>query len=149
MELDQSNEEIVDWPRWCDEQISREQSDFVVCVCTAEYRRRIEGNVPPERGKGVYWEGALLDDDIYDDKGNGRFIPVLLDEEPGSSIPRFLRGWTHYRFSQFALSDPGYEHLLRILHRKAKVEKNEIGRFPDAVGQARASHLAVVGANRL
>jgi TIR domain-containing protein len=132
VELDQfHNEEIVDWPRWCKERTSREQSEFVVCVCTAEYRRRIEGNVPPEKGKGVYWEGALLDDDIYDDKGNARLIPLLLDDEPESSIPRFLRGWTHCRLSQFALSEPGYEHLLRILHRIAKVEKNEIGPVPD------------------
>ena len=57
VELDQfHNEEIVDWPRWCNERISREHSDFVLCVCTAEFKRRIEGNVPPEKGKGVYWE---------------------------------------------------------------------------------------------
>ena len=62
VELDQfHNEEIVDWPRWCNERISRELSDFVVCVCTAEYKHRIEGNVPPEKGKGVYWEGSLLE----------------------------------------------------------------------------------------
>ena len=61
VELDQfHNEEIVDWRRWCNEQTSCEHSDFVVCVCTAEYRQRIEGKVPPEKGKGVYWEGSLL-----------------------------------------------------------------------------------------
>ena len=62
VELDQfHNEEIVDWPRWCREQIRRDRSDFVLCICTAEYQRRIDGHVPPEKGKGVYWEGALLD----------------------------------------------------------------------------------------
>ena len=61
VELDQFHkDEILDWPRWCNEKTSREHSDFVVCVCTAEYRRRIEGKVPPEKGKGVYWEGSLL-----------------------------------------------------------------------------------------
>jgi hypothetical protein len=55
VELDQfHNHEIVDWPRWCREQIGRETSDFVVGVCTAEYYRRIEGKVRPEQAKGVY-----------------------------------------------------------------------------------------------
>ena len=123
-------EESVDWPRLCNEQLSREHSDFVLCVCTAEYKRRIEGHVPPEKGKGVYWEGSLLDDDIYDDKGNRRIIPVLLDDEPGTSIVRFLRGWAHCRIHQFQLSDPAYEHLVRILTRQSKVQKNALGAVP-------------------
>jgi hypothetical protein len=131
VELDQfHNEEIVDWPRWCNYQISREHSDFVVCVCTAEYKRRIDGHVPPEKGKGVYWEGSLLDDDMYDEKGNLRIIPVLFGEEPDTSIVRFLRGWTHCRLGTFNLSDAGYEHLIRILTKQAKVEKNALGTIP-------------------
>src|SRR2546427_1689575 len=131
VELDQfHNEEIVDWPRWCNEMTSIEHSEFVICVCTAEYRRRLEGHVPPEKGKGVYWEGVLLDDDIYDEKGNSRLIPVLFDDEPESSIPRFLRGWTRCRSRDFALSDEGYEHVIRILTRQVRVEKTPLGAVP-------------------
>jgi len=131
VELDQfHNEEIVDWPRWCNERISRAHSDFVLCVCTAEYERRIEGSVPPQKGKGVYWEGSLLDDDLYDGKGNRRIIPVLFDSEPESSILRFLRGWTHCRTIKFVLDDGGYEHLIRILTGQAKAEKNQLGTVP-------------------
>ncbi len=132
VELDQfHNEEIVDWPRWCRQQIKRKQSDFVLCICTAEYQRRIEGDVPPEKGKGVYWEGSLLDDEMYNDKGNRRLIPVLFDAESESCILDFLRGWTLCRLSEFELGDPGYEHLLRILLGKVKVEKNALGSIPD------------------
>lgn len=131
VEIDQfHNEEIMDWPRWCNEQISREHTEFVVCVCTSEYRRRIEGKVPPEKGKGVYWEGSLLDDDLYDEKGNSRLIPIRIDDESESSIPRFLRGWTHCRLREFALNDAGYEHLIRILTRQAKVEMNPLRAVP-------------------
>lgn len=80
-ELDQFHkDEIADWPRWCNEKTSREHADFFVCVCMAEYKRRIDGHVPPENAKGVYWEGSLLDDDLYDEKGNRRIIPTLLDD---------------------------------------------------------------------
>jgi len=131
VELDQfHNEEIIDWPRWCNEQTCRAHCDFVLCVCTAEYCRRIEGNVPPEKGKGVYWEGSLLDDDIYDAKGNRRIVPLLFDNEAESSIPRFLRGWTYCRLQDFALTDEGYEHVLRILTGQMRVLKNELGSIP-------------------
>ncbi len=131
VELDQFHQdEIVDWPRWCNEQTSRECSDFVICIATAEYRRRIEGKVPPEKGKGVYWEGALLDDDLYDAKGNRRLIPVLFDQEAESAIPRFLRGWTFCRMADFDLNDAGYEHLLRLLTGQARVAKNPVGSVP-------------------
>ena len=143
VELDQFHkEEIVDWPRWCNEQTSRERSDFVLCVCTAEYRRRLEGNVPPERGKGVYWEGSLLDDDIYDAKGNGRILPLLFGNEPESSLPRFLRGWTHCRLREFALTDSGYEHVLRIVTGQARVLKNDLGPVPVLPAEAPAAPIS-------
>jgi tetratricopeptide (TPR) repeat protein len=137
VELDQFHtNEIVDWPRWCNEETSRDYSDFVLCVCTAEYCRRIEGKVPPEKGKGVYWEGSLLDDDIYDAKGNRRLIPVLFDNEPEASIPRFLRGWTFCRLGDFALADSGYEQVLRILTGQARMVKTPLGKVPDLPAQS-------------
>ena len=55
-ELDQfHHEELVHWPRWCEEQLRPEKSDFVLCICTPEYTRRIEGRVAAEVGKGVFW----------------------------------------------------------------------------------------------
>jgi len=132
VELDQFHtDEIIDWPRWCNEQISRDCSDFVLCVCTEEYNRRIEGKVRPQKGKGVYWEGSLLDDDIYDEKGNRRIIPVLFDDELEAAIPRFLRGWTFCRLRDFTLDDSGYEHVIRILTNQARVEKRPLGTVPD------------------
>ncbi|EEF60345.1 SEFIR domain-containing protein [Pedosphaera parvula] len=131
VELDQyHNEEIVDWPRWCKEQMSPERSDYVLCVCTAEYYRRIEGHERPEKGKGVYWEGSLMDDELYDAKGNRRFIPVFFDDEPDSSVPKILRGWTHCRLRNFALEDSGFEHLFRIITRQPSVPKPPLGTVP-------------------
>jgi len=132
VELDQFHtDEIVDWPTWCEEKISREHADFVLCICTAKYRDRIEGTVPPEEGKGAYWEGSLLRKELYDTKGNRRIVPVLFHGEPESSILGFLQGWTFCRIRDFALSDSGYEHLLRILTGKASVIKNDLGEIPD------------------
>jgi nucleotide-binding universal stress UspA family protein len=102
----------------------------VLCVCTAEYFRRIEGKVPPEKGKGVYWEGSLLDDEIYDAKGNRRILPMLLDDEPETSIPRVLRGWTFCRPRSFELEDPGYKQMLRVLTGQMRAMKTALGQVP-------------------
>jgi hypothetical protein len=130
VELDQfHNEEIIDWPEWCEEQIR--ETDFVLCVCTEKYRNRIENNVSPERGKGAYWEGSLVRHEMYDQKGSGRFLPVLLDDEPETSIPRVLQCWTCCRVERFTLDDPGYEHVIRILTGQARVVKRPVGEIPD------------------
>jgi hypothetical protein len=131
VELDQfHHHEILDWPRWCSEQTDCSHSDFVLCVCTRGYFQRIEGKVPPEKGKGVHWEGALLDDEVYDQKGNRRMLPVLFDNELETSIPRFLRGWTFCRLHDFTLVDSGFEQVLRILTQQARILKNELGTPP-------------------
>jgi tetratricopeptide (TPR) repeat protein len=137
VELDQFHSaEILDWPRWCNQQTSREFNDFVLCVCTGEYRLRIDGGAAPETGKGVHWEGSLLDDDLYDSKRNGRIVPILLGDESEREIPRFLRGWTRCRVKAFVLDDPGFEHLLRILTGQAPVVRQPTGPFPILPPQA-------------
>jgi hypothetical protein len=132
VQLDQFHQhEIVQWPRWCRQQMKRANSDFVVCICTAEYRSRLDGNVPPEQGKGVYWEGDLLENEIYDAKGNTRIIPVLLGDEPETSLPEILAGWTRCRLHDFSLSDAGFEVLIRILTNQPKVALNPVATVPD------------------
>ena len=129
-ELDQFHDgKIMDWPRWCSERISREHSDFVVCVCTEGYQLRVENKVDPDLGKGVYSEGRALEQEIYDDKGNSRILPLLLDDEPVKRIPRFLRGSTYCRVREFALSDDGYDHLFSILTRNEKIKEVQVGPF--------------------
>lgn len=131
VELDQFHREtIVHWPSWCRLQISSTYSDFVLCICTEEFHRRIIGQIAPDCGKGVYWEGRLLESEIYDAKGNSRIIPVLFDDASESCIPDFLHGWTFFRLRTFALSEVGYESLLRILSGQARTKKNELGQRP-------------------
>ena len=131
VELDQFHQhELIDWPRWCEEQLRPEKSDFVLMICSAEYKRRIEGHVPADTGRGVYWEGAFIDDYLYEAKANERFVAVLLDDEPESSIPRSVRGWTRFRVRAFGLAsgDTGYKDLYRLLTHQRGTPKPEPGR---------------------
>lgn len=44
----------------CEERLEPENTDFVRMVCTAEYRRRIQGKAELDQGRGVFWEGNLI-----------------------------------------------------------------------------------------
>ncbi|WP_295432699.1 metallophosphoesterase [uncultured Thiodictyon sp.] len=118
VELDQFHSaEMLHWPRWCEEQLRPERSDFVLMVCSAEYRRRIQNQVNWDEGRGVFWEGQLIYNALYLAKDNKRYVPVLLDDEPQTSIPDVMGGWTFFRLRGLGrgAAEPQYLRLLRLL----------------------------------
>ncbi|HYN78231.1 MAG TPA: tetratricopeptide repeat protein [Lamprocystis sp. (in: g-proteobacteria)] len=125
-ELDQYHQqEQIHWARWCLDQLQPAQSDWVLMVCTRAYRARIEDpqGVGLTLCRGVYWEGAAIINAVYTDKGNARFIPVLLDDTPEEAIPAVVEGYTRFRLRGLGLAsgDPGYEGLYRLLTRQPGV----------------------------
>jgi len=127
-ELDQFHqEELLHWPRWCEEQMRPGNADFVLCVCTAEYARRIEGETPADVGRGVFWEGTLIYNELYDAKGNRRFVLVLLGEAKEDDIPHVLKNHRQFRLDRFGLDDTDYAKLYRLLTRQAGVAAEALG----------------------
>ena len=139
VEIDRFHQhEILDWQRWCRKQVK--ESRFVVCVCTAEFQRRLNGEVFAEDGKGVFWEGNFLLTEIYNDKGNSRFIPVLLGDEPDSSVDSAFGVPTRCRIHDFELADSGFEDLVRTLTGQPRVIANPVGSIPDLPTQTAPAH---------
>jgi len=96
-------------------------------ICTQTYRDRVENRVPADEGRGVFWEGSVINRYIYDQKSNTRFIPVLLGEESAENIPIPLKGDASYGVKAFELSDPGFEGLYRELTAQPGVVKPGLG----------------------
>src|SRR5262245_41634281 len=97
VELDQYHQnEVIEWPRWCEERLRPENSDFVLMICSADYTRRIENRVAADEGRGVFWEGGIIADYLYEAKANERFIPIFLDKESKNSLPRIVARWTRF-----------------------------------------------------
>jgi TIR domain len=115
------------WPHWCEEQLRPEISSFVLVICTPTYRARIEKRVGADEGRGVYWEGAILYNYLYNAKANSRFIPVLLDDATDAAIPMPLDGHTRYRLRAFELADPDFEALYRELTSQPETPKPTLG----------------------
>lgn len=129
-ELDQLHQdELLHWPRWCEEQLRLENSDFVLCVCTEEYKRRIEGKAPADVGKGVFWEGTLIYNYLYDEKGNRRFVPVRLGKAGAGDIPSLLSGYTRFHLDAFGLDEAqsDYSKMYRLLTGQDGVKKADLG----------------------
>ncbi len=96
------------WRQWMNEQI--EQTDWVLAVCTDEYRRRFDGNTPTGSGRGVRWESQHITQALYDDKFcNKRFIPVLPPAGDEGFIPLPLKDYPNFRL------EDDYEKLYRLL----------------------------------
>jgi TIR domain len=114
------------WPRWCEEQLRPENSDYVLVVCTETYLQRIEGKVPAGEGLGVFWEGDVIYSYLYEQKSKERFIPILFDRKDETNIPRPLKGAAHFQLGSFDFSDSGYKSLYRELTHQP-VEKPPLG----------------------
>ena len=119
------------WPRWCEEQLRAENSDFVLMICTQIYRERIEGRAPPDVGRGVYWEGDSIYNYIYNSKEHGRFIPVLLPGATEQDVPQQLQGAGRYDVTAFDQDDPCYVALYRLLVAKPEIVKPALGKALD------------------
>ena len=53
------------WPEWMREQI--EAAGFVLVVCTETYSRRFDRKEEVGKGRGVKWEGAIINQTMYDE----------------------------------------------------------------------------------
>ena len=118
------------WPRWTQNQIGA--ADFVICVCTATYRRAFEGRNDPERGLGVNAEGYAIMQDLYD-RGNvsEKYIPVFFDTASQYDVPRALGGFTHYEIPE------QYDDMLRRISGRSELP-------PPIAGLDRPELLAAV-----
>lgn len=136
VELDQFHRhEFIDWPRWCAERLDPANTDFVLMVCSLEYRRRIEGQVAHDVGRGVFWEGNLIYGALYRAKANERFVPILFDNEPESALPPVVANWNRFHLHRFGIEtgDQGYEDLYRLLTGQpstAKPNRGTLKRLP-------------------
>lgn len=99
------------WPHWMQEQAV--ECSFVLVVCTATYRERFDRQGPAGTGKGVQWEGMIVQQLLYDaGTRNEKLVPVLFEDGEDTDVPLSLRAYTRYRL-------PGqYEALFRHLTRQ-------------------------------
>lgn len=75
------------------------EADFVLCICTEDYKSKTEHSVPKDIGKGVKFENNYIIQRMYESENSGNVIPVILDYSDKQSIPQALKPYTYYCLS--------------------------------------------------
>ena len=117
------------WSRWYEEQLRPENSKFVLVICSELYRTHVEHNVEAYESRGVSWGSYIISQYLHDDGkiGKRRFIPILLGDEPHTSVPIPLRAVTYYRIEAIDLNDPSFQMLCGELTSRPYTVKRRLG----------------------
>lgn len=118
------------WPHWIRNQV--EEANFVLVVCTEQYQRRFQSKEEIGKGKGVTWEGAIINQYMYDQISNNKFIPIVFSAGQSQYIPIELRGFTYYIVDTKNLdldSNKSYEALYRHLTKQPETQKPKLGKL--------------------
>jgi len=110
------------WPQWITRELA--ECDFVLVVCTETYHNRVTGSEEEGTGLGSRYEGALINQDIFESGGrNDRFLPVIFSVDDNAFIPPWLRPYTRYVVND----DDGYGDLYRRITDQPSVVPPPIG----------------------
>jgi hypothetical protein len=113
---------VQGWPRWMLDQL--DAADAVLVVCSEPYYLRFRGYEQGSGGRGADWEGALITQEIYDDRSRTlKFVPVFMTAAVPAWVPQPLRGVTYYELT----SQAGYDSLYDFLTGQAAVQPSPIG----------------------
>ena len=109
------------WPLWMQHQVR--DSDFVLMIASAAYKKRADGDAEPAEGRGVQWEAALIREEYYRDQSAGvaKFLPVVLPGHTTEQIPTWAGPSTHTHYQVTSFTPAGAELLLRYLHDQPRV----------------------------
>lgn len=100
-----------------------EEAEFVLLICTQNYYLRFRGKGNNDLGRGVKREGTIIDQDLYTDTLNKKYIPVVFTVSDINYIPEVLQSSNRYEL------DRQYEDLYRHLTKQQDTPKPEVGKL--------------------
>ena len=87
------------------------ENDYVLIICTPEYRKKSEG-----RRGGVGYEGDIMSGEVVTSRNNRKFIPILAKGSWEDAGPSWLKGKYRIDLGSDAHVERGYEDLITTLH---------------------------------
>lgn len=116
-----------DWAVWAHIEIA--EADFVLMIASTDYKRRAEGGVASDDGRGGQFEVSLLRELLCADRRTWepRMLPVVLPGRSVDEIPLFLQphSATHYIVGD--LTENGVRELLAVLWNRPVHRAPELG----------------------
>lgn len=119
-EIDQyTTNPIQGWPQYMLENILK--SDYILCVCTENYKKRFENEEKIGVGLGAKFEGKYITQILYSNEYNEKVIPILFTDN--YSIPLALQPYTHYKLHE----NGEFEKLYRYITGQQLIKKPQLG----------------------
>lgn len=134
------------WPNWMVQQI--QDSDFVIVVVTKIYAERFKmQQEDPQLGRGVSWEGAVINSHVYSNFGkSSKFIPIVFEKDDRKYLPFPLSETSSYVVTGFEPGD--LEGLLHQLNRTPVVTPAALGAMGSTVSDEISQALALVATDK-
>ena len=107
------------WPLWCARQIL--DAGYVLLICTKAYRARFLGLEAFGEGRGVKWEGKLIQNILYYDEVSTGFIPLIFTSSDELHIPETIREASWQLIAEPLPADAGYAQLRQRLTHGRKL----------------------------
>jgi hypothetical protein len=85
-------------------------SDYVLTICTPRYKEKSD-----QRKGGVGYEGDIITAEVFSDRNQRKFIPVLRQGEWSSAAPTWLKGKYHVDLRGAPYQENHYQDLLTTL----------------------------------
>jgi hypothetical protein len=112
---------------------SLREHDFILIVCTAQYKRKSDGRIG-----GVGYEGHIMTAELFTARNNRKFIPILRHASWEEAAPSWLQGRYYIDLSQPDRFEANYQDLLATLHGQ-RLQAPPLGKPPKIKASASQS----------
>ena len=86
------------------------ESDYVLIVCTRKYKERSDNRVG-----GVGYEGDIMSAEVFNDRNQRKFIPIMRESPWDTCAPSWLKGKYHVDLSTDPYAEPQYQDMLNTM----------------------------------
>ncbi|EPB9414284.1 toll/interleukin-1 receptor domain-containing protein [Clostridium perfringens] len=121
-EIDQyTTNPVQGWPQYMLENVLK--SDYILCVCTENYKKRFENEEEIGVGLGAKFEGKYIKQILYTTEYNEKVLPILFKDTDNETIPMTLQPYTHYKLYK----NGEFEKLYGYITGQSLVKKPKLG----------------------
>ena len=112
------------------------ENNFVFIICTPHYKRKSN-----ERIGGVGYEGDVMTSEVFTQRNQNKFIPILREGNWTDAAPSWLLGKVYVDLRGDIYSTDNYDDLLATVHN-LREQAPPVGSIPLEILKRTSSHTA-------
>ncbi len=114
------------------------ESDKVILILTPQFKQRADNRVG-----GAGFEYAMISQQIYQEQGSQKFIPVIRKGDSKESAPTFVSTLIYIDMRDDGKMEESFESLLRQIYEEPLITRPPLGKKPDFTSGTTAAKPAI------